>query len=632
MQISAFEILGMVRELKEIIGAYIDKIYQIGKEDILLRVRGSKIGRVNLIISAGRWIFKSKEKIDTPEKPSMFAMALRKYLSGNKIADIYQHDFDRIMVMETSGYRLVMEFIPNGNLILVDEGWKIVLPMKEQVWSHRVIKPGETYLFPPSRVDVRNADPKNLADHIKNSGKDLVRTLAIDLGLGGIYAEEVCLRSGVDKERETKDLNEGEIEKVTKSLRELMDAITEEEPSPEIIFDDEGEIVAVTPIHLRRFDGCRTIRKSSLSEALEEAVKLLPTESPEDKERERVKRQMERQKIAIEDLLKRSEEKRREGDLLYIHMKEVDEILERLRKISKEKDKEKSIREIESLDLVEKVELHDGIVRLRIEDRVIEVDFRKSAAENANLAYELSKKYREKAERARRALEESKRKLAEEKREEREEREFWFERYRWCISSDGNLIIAGRDAKTNERIVKRHMESGDIYIHPDIHGAPSCLLKCRDINGREKEITEKAIREACQFASVYSKAWKQFGEVMVYWVYPDQVSKTPESGEFLPKGSFVIRGKRNYVRCKMEMAVGEIFIEGVRKIMGGAVDSVKARSDRFVVIQPGYIKRERFAKILAEKLRVTPDRILRALPPGDVQIIESKGLSVEELR
>jgi len=51
-----------------------------------------------------------------------------------------------------------------------------------------------------------------------------------------------------------------------------------------------------------------------------------------------------------------------------------------------------------------------------------------------------------------------------------------------------------------------------------------------------------------------------------------------------------------------------------------------------VVIQPGYIKRERFAKILAEKLGVTPDRILRTLPPGDVQIIESKGLSVEELR
>lgn len=637
MQISSFEVLAIVRELQDLVGAYIDKIYQIGKDEILLRLRKKGIGKIYLLIKAGKFLLKTRRTFETPEKPSMFAMILRKYLDDGRISKIYQYDFDRIVVIEIEKkgelYRIISELIPNGNIVLVDNEWKIVMPIREQTWSHRTIKPKELYIFPPSKSNLIEMDVESFSEIIKKSEKDLVRTLAIDLGLGGIYAEEICYLSNIDKNKSTKEITDEEIRDLFRSMRTIIDTIDKKEPSSEIVKEGD-KIIAVTPIHLKKFDGYEITRKNSISEALEEIIDKLEEIEGKDEEKERIERQIEQQREAIEDLMRRSEEKKREGDLLYIHMKEVDDIIERLRKASKEKDKEKSIREIESLDIVESVDLHDGIVRLRIEDKIFEIDFRKSAAENANLAYKLSKKFKEKAERAKEALKESEKKLKERKLEKKEkkEREFWFEKYRWCISSDGNLIIGGKDAKTNERIVKKHMEERDIYVHADIHGAPSCILKCRDIYGKEREITEKSIEEACQFAGIYSKAWKQFGEVMVYWVYPDQVSKTPESGEFLPKGAFVIRGKRNYVRCRMEMAIGEISIEGIKKVMGGPVDSVKARSDRFVVIQPGYIKKEKFAKLLAEKLEVTPDKVSKALPPGDVQVIEAKGLDIEELR
>lgn len=32
-----------------------------------------------------------------------------------------------------------------------------------------------------------------------------------------------------------------------------------------------------------------------------------------------------------------------------------------------------------------------------------------------------------------------------------------------------------------------------------------------------------------------------------WWVHPSQVSKTPQAGEYLTTGSFVIRGKKNFV-------------------------------------------------------------------------------------
>lgn len=637
MQISSFEVLAIVRELQDLVGAYIDKIYQIGKDEILLRLRKKGIGKIYLLIKAGKFLLKTRRTFETPEKPSMFAMILRKYLDDGRISKIYQYDFDRIVVIEIEKkgelYRIISELIPNGNIVLVDNEWKIVMPIREQTWSHRTIKPKELYIFPPSKSNLIEMDVESFSEIIKKSEKDLVRTLAIDLGLGGIYAEEICYLSNIDKNKSTKEITDEEIRDLFRSMRTIIDTIDKKELSSEIVKEGD-KIIAVTPIHLKKFDGYEITRKNSISEALGEIIDKLEEIEGKDEEKERIERQIEQQRKAIEDLMRRSEEKKREGDLLYIHMKEVDDIIERLRKASKEKDKEKSIREIESLDIVESVDLHDGIVRLRIEDKIFEIDFRKSAAENANLAYKLSKKFKEKAERAKEALKESEKKLKERKLEKKEkkEREFWFEKYRWCISSDGNLIIGGKDAKTNERIVKKHMEERDIYVHADIHGAPSCILKCRDIYGKEREITEKSIEEACQFAGIYSKAWKQFGEVMVYWVYPDQVSKTPESGEFLPKGAFVIRGKRNYVRCRMEMAIGEISIEGIKKVMGGPVDSVKARSDRFVVIQPGYIKKEKFAKLLAEKLEVTPDKVSKVLPPGDVQVIEVKGLDIEELR
>jgi len=175
------------------------------------------------------------------------------------------------------------------------------------------------------------------------------------------------------------------------------------------------------------------------------------------------------------------------------------------------------------------------------------------------------------------------------------------------------------------------MEDDDIYVHADVHGAPSCILKCRDIDGNRVEITPEAIKEACQFAGVYSKAWKQFGEIPVYWVYPYQVSKTPQSGEFLPRGAFVIRGKRNYISCKMEMAVGEVEIKGVKKIMGGAVESVSRMSRRYVILQPGSTKKERISKTLAEKFGVSQEKVMKVLPPGDVQVVRVYGINPEGL-
>ncbi|KAG7328087.1 hypothetical protein KOW79_008031 [Hemibagrus wyckioides] len=120
---------------------------------------------------------------------------------------------------------------------------------------------------------------------------------------------------------------------------------------------------------------------------------------------------------------------------------------------------------------------------------------------------------------------------------------FWFEKFLWFISSENYLIIAGRDQQQNEMIVKRYLRPGDIYIHADLHGATSCVIK----NPSGELVPPRTLTEAGTMAVCYSAAWDAKVITSAWWVHHNQVSKTAPTGEYLTTGSFMIRGKKNYL-------------------------------------------------------------------------------------
>jgi hypothetical protein len=79
----------------------------------------------------------------------------------------------------------------------------------------------------------------------------------------------------------------------------------------------------------------------------------------------------------------------------------------------------------------------------------------------------------------------------------------------------------------------------------------------------------------------------------------------------------------------VRLAIGEVEIEGHRKIMGGPVSAVAARSKRYVVLAPGKEDREDVAKRLAASFTVPIEEIVRTMPPGKVQVVEGHGLESE---
>ncbi|XP_034015884.1 nuclear export mediator factor NEMF-like [Thalassophryne amazonica] len=120
---------------------------------------------------------------------------------------------------------------------------------------------------------------------------------------------------------------------------------------------------------------------------------------------------------------------------------------------------------------------------------------------------------------------------------------YWFEKFLWFISSENYLVIAGRDQQQNEMIVKRYLRAGDVYVHADLHGATSCIIK----NPSGNPVPPRTLTEAGTMAVCYSAAWDAKIITSAWWVHHHQVSKTAPTGEYLTTGSFMIRGKKNFL-------------------------------------------------------------------------------------
>jgi predicted ribosome quality control (RQC) complex YloA/Tae2 family protein len=254
----------------------------------------------------------------------------------------------------------------------------------------------------------------------------------------------------------------------------------------------------------------------------------------------------------------------------------------------------------------------------------LSLDIRKTLEENAASYFEKAKKDKKKIEGARRVVEDYKKKLAilEKEHEEQAEKKSvakaqvkkeWYEKFRWFISSDGFLVIGGRDSTTNELIIKKHTDSNDVVFHTDMAGSPFAVVKRQSPEDQSNggEIPETTLEEAADFTAVFSRGWKQgMGGLSVFSVRPEQVSKTARSGEFISKGAFMIYGEKKFYRPDMSYAVGAY--EG--KIMGGPLSAVKKHCKDFVEIIQGDEKISDVAKQILKKLGKGLDDIIRVLP------------------
>lgn len=655
---SNVDIYRIVKELnEEIIGTRIDKSYQPTYDTIRIKLRKAGEGRKDLVMQAGVRIHLTDYPQPNPTIPPNFPMLLRKHLSGGTITSIKQHNFDRIIeitVQKNVEYTLIVELFSKGNVILLDEHRNIISPLKHRKWQDRKVTSHEEYKYPPEKgININDTNPDEIKDVLKSSDADVTRTIAMN-GLGGLYAEEIISYTNIQKTKLAKDLTDEEIVELDNAIKELFNRI-ENEPNPQIIIEkeDNSKNKDLVPINLNKykeyeskpFDNFNIAADEFYSKKIVNDIKS-QEEDAWSKRIGKFEKRLNMQEESLEGFYKTIDETQHKGDTIYAHYNEIQGILDvianaRLKyswkeigSIIKKSKKEGNIPELGMIESVDKM----GVLSLKLDDVVVQIDSNIGIPESAEKYYNKGKKAKRKINGVKEAIENTKKEIAKleskkeiaieelkEKQKPKEKRELkWYEKIRWFISRDGYLVIGGRDANSNEQVVKKYSKNNDIYLHCDIHGAPSTIVQ----NNSDDEIPESTLYDAACFASSYSSAWSEgFSSYDSYWVTLDQVSKTPQSGEFLKKGSFVIRGRKNFIRnVPVLIAIGIVEYDDDKRIMAGPVQCLDKMTDNYVIVKPGFTKKERISKdilnIIDKNKLFGVDDIVRNLPSGKCDLLD----------
>ncbi len=277
----------------------------------------------------------------------------------------------------------------------------------------------------------------------------------------------------------------------------------------------------------------------------------------------------------------------------------------------------------------------------------LQLDLTKSVEENAAEYFELAKKAKKKLAGAQKALEESRKKLAqlqqeeekflqeEQKRTEEQQQKAarrynWYEKFHWFFSSEGFLCIGGKDATSNDIIIKKHLEKDDLVFHTEAAGSPFFLVKGalgskaadKTPEAAVKTAGEITIQEAALATAVYSRAWKLgLTTADVFSVMPEQVSKEAPPGEYLAKGSFMIYGRKTYYHPRLEWAIGITISGHDGQIIAGPETALKKQAVKYVLVFPGNESKGELAKKIKQRLGGGDlDEIQKFLPAGGSQM------------
>ena len=598
---SSLDIYALVSIYREHIrDSFFKKIYDLGNRKFIFQINSPTLKKVPLYIDVRKgFCFMDVER---EQEAGQFAMYLRKIFTDRKIRDIYQINFDRVVRIDTyGGDSIVLELFREGNLIVLKDNI-IQYALDPREWKNRKIIKGETYV-PPSLTDPLSMNIENIVNVFSGSKASLVQTMATRLNLGGELSEEILHRAGINKNISAPQ----SIENIDSIIANLKDILQDSIKNKAYEYEDGS----IWPISLSYTEEEPVNVVDGFNEKLTGKMKEEITENPINT---KIKKIVENQERILEEYRKNSEECQMIGNVLSSNFHSIKPILELVSRKDIIKGNFESGNKVFEVLEKNKAEKYAVIV---LDDVKIRVYYDKSPGDNMNMYFQKSKEYREKIEGAKSAMENSLRGIVEEQKKKKKLRQkFWFESYHWFFTSSGKMVLAGKNTDTNEKVVKKHMNEKDIYVHADMYGAPSTVIKWDS----GAEISEQDIKEAATFSISFSRAWQNgLASGSAYWVTPLQVSKTPESGQYVRKGSWIIRGKRNYLfSLPMKLSVKAIEYNGIRMPMIYPYMG----DEGSVSIIPGNKSKDKIAVEIAQILEMDTEEIITILPTGNSTIVK----------
>jgi len=678
-EFSNFDVFAITKELDSIlVNATILNIYEV--EDLLILKINTNFGRKNLIIKRDSRINLTEYDYPIPNYPSQYILSLRKLLKNRRILKISQYHFDRIIIIELSNkgdqpWKFVIELFNKGNFLLLDEKNVIKIAKKYRKFRDRDLLAKKEYEFPKTRgKDFLSLNKEEFKALFENSNVEIVRDLSRNVQISGLYSEEICHRANVDKKFLGKNLNDEEYEALYDSFKKLRNQLLFGKTNAHIVFDQNGIQISVLPFEIEILKGYEKRYFDSFNSAVDKYFSKIDSESlrsPKDQKiKDKIKSQekiLKNQQEYLEELKIKKKKYYEIGNLIYANLASLENLISVILnakergyrwEIINNKLREAKSENLDGTEFFEKIIPSTNQVLIVINKYSIYLDLNESIGENANKIYYKGKKAEKKIKGTITAIEKSRENINKLKLEQesieaevdfliKKPKKKWYEKFRWFISSDGYLIIGGRDAASNEIIFKKHIEPNDLIFHTNFPGSPLVAIK----NPENHTIPLSTINETSEFVASYSRAWKEnWGLADVYYIFPDQISKTPPSREFLQRGSFIISGKKNFIKnVKTELTIGLKIVELEQKsqddrrifypqIICGPESAIKKQTINTITIIPskssGFTKGKLAKEIKSYFLRnidtkskiwiklLSIDDIILSLPSG-ISLIKS---------
>ena len=705
---SGFDLRVMARELDALKGAYVKKAYMPHYEQIVLRVNPKEIEQRDIVFVRGARIYTSQRDRPMPMTPPPFAMVLRKHLRNARLTGVQQVGFDRVLAFSfdtKNGERtLYVEVFRDGNIILVDQDGIIIQPLTHASYAGRTLKKGVSYTPPPEAMDPYALDEGSLGALLKESDRDLVSTLGGKVNLGATHANAVCALAGHEPNSATSDADPSKV--FTALTRLLEDLDTSDEgyllvkPTAEDPSDWEAHLstldqpqqhlwlseraVEATPILLPQHDGVPHVSYSSLCESIdvwkgthdahalqrreEERFEQAGPGRGQSTEVEKLERRKAQQEKALGGFSEKIEKQQRLGHLIQEHWTHVEGLLDQTKQ-AVERDGWSAVRKaIKAIPWIISAAPADRTITVLLPDEnseakgpqvMLELDA--TVHQNAQRYFESARKQKNKTSGAVEALAETERKLKRARKSEAKQKasgklnrlkrskRMWFEQHRWGMIEGGHLLVGGKDAKGNDSVVKKHLANEDMYLHADLHGAPSCSLRSSQGFALEERrpahlppdipayrlvdkledtaLTKDKLQQAAVLALSWSRAWNGGGaHGTVYSVKPAQVSKSAQTGEFVGKGAFVIRGQRTWYKdMDVRIGIGIIAVNGVPMVVSGTPAHILSVCQRYAILSPGLTKKDQLANKIYRTTGLSTDDLLSVLP-GACDVIDEHGM------
>lgn len=639
-------------------GYYVSQISGITKDSFTIKLHHSRNPEVILMISTkGIWISKMSFK---QAEENTLARNIKKELERSRIISLEQSGSERIVVIKFEHYAgeirfLVCEFFGNGNIILCDEKMNIIFLLNPIEVRHRTLRVGIKYVPPPKRgYDVFEISISEIKASItnENSKLDVARWLGREFSIPKKFVEELIIRGQLHKKK-IDELSEEEILTIYNTIRDLInEVIDENNHKPIIIFDKSNNPVNVE--HKKLYDSKDIIAVPSksfmdgidqvLSNQLITAGKRVFTEEI-DQKISILRHDLAEQDRAKQHVLSKSTSLRKlASELMYSSSSNIFELEYLLKKHSAKIVLEKGKKYLNIME--EQMPIEDSLPKLSSNLFIRAKELERGSEKIDNLR---SKIFHQIDELSRQTVKMEKNlKIKNHKSKE------WFERYRWFFTSEGYLVIGGRDASSNSAIIRKHMTEQDIVFHAEIHGSPFFLIKNLKSNTTVFDENKNLLETAIATVS-FSRAWREgLSAADSYWILPDQVKKGAPSGQFVPKGSFVIEGKRNFIKgIGLKLAIGIFKDQNSYNFICGPQISVENKSTIYGILLPGgmdpmnaakkiksefikFLQNNKNTNILEEMIiylkGIPLDDIIRLFPPGKIKLISiEKGSKYEAI-